>query len=46
MSGQRAALSDVLDKGKRVDQATLEETRLELMDRLPSILPQLKLAAS
>lgn len=43
MSGQRAALSDVLDKGKRVDQATLDETRLELMDRLPSILPQLKL---
>jgi hypothetical protein len=43
MSGQRSALSDVLDKGKRVDQATLEETRLELMDRLPSILPQLKL---
>lgn len=43
MNSQRLALSDVLDKGKRVDQATLEETRLELMDRLPSILPQLKL---
>lgn len=43
MSSQRSALSDVLDKGNRVDQATLEETRLELMDRLPSILPQLKL---
>ncbi len=43
MSGQRAALSDVLEKGNRVDQATLEETRLELMDRMPSILQQLKL---
>jgi hypothetical protein len=43
MSSQRSALSDVLDKGNRVDQATLEETQLELMDRLPSILPQLKL---
>lgn len=43
MSSQRSALNEVLDKGNRVDQATLEETRLELMDRLPSILPQLKL---
>ena len=43
MNNQTSALREVLDRGKRVDQATIEETRLELVDRLPTILAQLKL---
>ena len=45
MEEPRHALEGVLDRACRVEQATVDDTKLLLRDRLPTILAQMKLAA-
>ena len=45
MEESRHAIEGVLDRACRVEQTTVDDTKLLLRDRLPTILAQMKLAA-